>query len=190
VYSVNFAPDGQTILTAGGDLATRVWDLHGTPVSSRPDPDFPVIASFDPTGTHVLTAEARQRATIWNRATGKSEVVLIGHNGQLSDAKWGGGGGLVVTSSTDGSARVWDATTGDTLMIIKHPAAVYVTAVSPDGRRVVLGGADGRAAIHELPVFRGQAADLAEVQRCRVPFEVQADRLVPRTTACTDNTRR
>jgi WD40 repeat protein len=86
----------------------------------------------------------------------------------------------VITASLDGTARIWDASTGAMLAIFHHPAKVSYAAFSPDGKRVVLGGYDGAAVIHELPQLVASTSDLAQLLYCRIRHEVQGDVLVPR----------
>ena len=45
----------------------------------------------------------------------------------------------------DETVKVWDAATGKEMLTLKgHTIAVASVAFSPDGRRIVSGGSDGR----------------------------------------------
>ncbi|GEM_PF-3080366 len=49
----------------------------------------------------------------------------------------------VVTAGSDGSARVWNTSTGEELLVMRgHTSDVLDAAFSPDGRRIVTAGAD------------------------------------------------
>jgi WD40 repeat protein/serine/threonine protein kinase len=52
-------------------------------------------------------------------------------------------GRRVLNAGEDGTARVWDVTTGDLLLTLRHGANVWHAAFSPDGQRVVTAGDDG-----------------------------------------------
>jgi len=53
-----------------------------------------------------------------------------------------------VTASGDGTARVWDATSGDLLLTLAgHTGRVWHAAISPDGQRIATAGADGSVII-------------------------------------------
>ena len=57
-------------------------------------------------------------------------------------------GGRVVTASYDGTARIWDASSGQELLpLTGHTAGVWSAAFSPDGGRVVTASWDGTAHI-------------------------------------------
>jgi WD40 repeat protein len=51
-------------------------------------------------------------------------------------------GQRIVTGSMDQTARMWDATSGRRLLILKHEGALDAVAFSPDGQRIVTGGND------------------------------------------------
>ncbi|MBC8726785.1 hypothetical protein F6X37_36610, partial [Paraburkholderia sp. 31.1] len=54
----------------------------------------------------------------------------------------------VVTASADGTARVWDAATGEVIAkLTGHQGPVFSAAFSPDGQRVVTASADGTARV-------------------------------------------
>ena len=57
-------------------------------------------------------------------------------------------GKRIVTGSSDGTARVWDAASGLDLLCLKgHTGVVSSVAVTPDGRRIVTGSFDGTAKV-------------------------------------------
>ena len=57
-------------------------------------------------------------------------------------------GRRVVTGSSDRTARIWDSTTGETLVVLGgHDRPVLKVAFSPDGRLVVTTSSDRTARI-------------------------------------------
>ena len=57
-------------------------------------------------------------------------------------------GRQVVTASPDGTARLWDAGSGEPLAVLRGHEDVVTSAVfSPDGRQVVTASVDGTARI-------------------------------------------
>jgi WD40 repeat protein len=53
------------------------------------------------------------------------------------------GGDLLVTASEDGTARIWDALSGEERLVISgHTSGVNSAAFSPDGRIVATAGSD------------------------------------------------
>src|SRR5712691_5331674 len=73
-------------------------------------------------------------------------AVLVGHRLAVTSATFSPDAQQIVTASFDGTARVWNATTGAELAVFKgHTAVVRSAAFSPDGQRIVTGSVDGTA---------------------------------------------
>ena len=55
----------------------------------------------------------------------------------------------ILTGSGDGTARIWDATTGDNTLTLKRARKEWITAVawSPDARHILTASRDGTARI-------------------------------------------
>src|SRR5207248_971462 len=73
------------------------------------------------------------------------------HRGEVSQAWFAPDGRRIVTASIDGTARVWDAETGEALTPpLEHGAAVRHVAFSPDGRRLLTASDDHTARVWDL----------------------------------------
>ena len=92
-----------------------------------------------------------QRGWEWHylkRQTSGGLFPLHGH----AKAVWGGSfspdGSRIVTASSDETARVWDARTGETILELRgHAGELSCASFSPDGSRIVTGSADGTARV-------------------------------------------
>jgi Tol biopolymer transport system component len=185
IWTASFDPSSSSLVTTGDDLTTRFWSRDGRLLDERRDEEAPVTAAYDASGKRLVSVVSRKRAEIWALDSGH-RVPLVGHLGRVTDARWSPDGTWVVTASTDGTARIWDATSGDPIAILPHTGfAVDAASFSADGSHVVLAGDDGVAAIYELPRRAPSAPDLERLLRCRVPFEVRDDRIAPRSVDST-----
>jgi WD40 repeat protein len=125
--------DGKTVVTAGG---------------------FPVFQGKDVVGSVDKVVH------VWDAETGKEKFRLTGHPSGIGavaispDGKW-------IISSGAGSARLWDATTGETVHVFKTNYFTSIEcAFSPDGRTaavamsntVFLYDVENRREIRSLPV--------------------------------------
>jgi WD40 repeat protein len=91
-------------------------------------------------------------ARVWDLATRALVVELIGHEGQVTSARFSSDGQRVATASDDGTARLWDVASGKQLAVLQgHEGRVLSVAFSPDGGKVVT-ASDGRTA-RIWPVF-------------------------------------
>ncbi|OJT15949.1 F-box-like/WD repeat-containing protein TBL1XR1 [Trametes pubescens] len=108
------------------------------------------------TRTKLASCSDDKTARIWNiadivhgRAQDDRVITLAGHKGQVSNLVWSprtvsGQHELLVTSSFDRSARLWDSETGQCLRVFHdHTKHVYNLAFSPDGRLFASAGGDG-----------------------------------------------
>jgi uncharacterized protein (TIGR03067 family) len=71
-------------------------------------------------------------------------VTLSGHTGWVYTVRFSPDGTRVASASHDGTAKVWDATTGEELFICRgHTNYVHGLAYSPDGTRLATTSEDG-----------------------------------------------
>jgi hypothetical protein len=81
--------------------------------------------------------------------TSRVELTLRGHTDVLWSAVFSPDGTRIATASADGTARIWDATTGKELLTVKGSAygSVWYAAFSPDGKLLATAGEDKIARI-------------------------------------------
>ena len=173
-FSAEFTAGGDRIVAAAGE--TFIWDAgSGRQMARRRDPDASL--TVDLAGDRALSCAATSVAKVWRLDSGKLVAELVGHAGDVVSCRFSPDGKLAATGSTDGTARIWDAETGDLLAVVRGTGVeVRSVGFSRDGSRLVI-ASDIGAAIWELPRFAG---DFDRLIRCRVPFAVAGDRLVPR----------
>jgi len=70
-------------------------------------------------------------------------LTLAGHTGRVTAARYSPDGARVLTASTDGTARVWDAATGKELFALTgHTGPVWVAEYNAAGNRILTAGDD------------------------------------------------
>jgi len=75
-------------------------------------------------------------------------MLPIGHTNWLSSVKFSPDGQRIVTASWDGTAKIWDASTGELLANLEGHTGVVESAVfSPDGKKIVTASDDHTAKI-------------------------------------------
>ena len=111
IFSVKWAKNG-TIVSSGTDKCIRVWDPETgdcIKVLSGFTGDLGVFAvAWSPDGKKVATGSRDRTVQIFDVQTGKCEAVLTGHTDWVIKIEWEVGGNRVISSSDDGTTRVWE----------------------------------------------------------------------------------
>ncbi|MHB1426347.1 MAG: WD40 repeat domain-containing serine/threonine protein kinase [Gemmataceae bacterium] len=148
VSRVVFSPDGKYLATASDDNTARVWDVHkGRPLT----PPLTHVRSvnqacFSPDGRRLATASAT--ACIYELVPKPPPLPSLKHDGPVLRACFSPDGSRVLTASADRTARLWDASTGKELSVLRgHNGEVLRAAFSRDGRRIVTAGEDRTARV-------------------------------------------
>ena len=161
VWAADFSPQGDRIVTVGGDSA-RLWDLRKDVASRNRElmsfsPHGAVAsAEFSPDGKYLVTGSWDTSARIWDAQTGQV-VRQLGaaldqpqqeHRGRVNGTAFSPDGRMVVTASDDGTAKLWSTADWSLLRTLTgHTGAVLHAVFSHDSRRVLTASRDNTARI-------------------------------------------
>jgi WD40 repeat protein/energy-coupling factor transporter ATP-binding protein EcfA2 len=123
--------------------------------------DSLVLRATDPEKSILLAMQAVNASLNYNlpsmpSVTALHSAILIsylrktlrGHEDNVNSVAFSSDGKHLATASADGTAKVWDAETGEALMTLTgHGDAVNSVAFSPDGKRLATGSDDKTAKI-------------------------------------------
>jgi WD40 repeat protein/predicted Ser/Thr protein kinase len=192
IMSASFSSDGRRIVTAG-DKTARLWALQSAAPPLEPPILFrPIMrVAFSPSERQLVALSPGQNPIAWDLDEVDRVVRLEGgHTGPVTCVDYSPDGRFIVTTSKDGTARVWDAQSGKQISTLKgHTNWVIRAVFSQDGRRLATAAYDGTARIwdassgRELAILKGHT----NVQVHSVAFSSDGRRVV---TTSADRTAR
>jgi hypothetical protein len=112
----------------------------------------------------------------------KKLMVTYRHNSPVSSVAFSPDGKTVLTGSSDGTARLWDAATGKSVSPpMKHGSLVYSVAFSPDGKTIM--AATGwwihQGIVSEVKIKTKASQSLHQGNVPKVNIKPKASRLLP-----------
>jgi WD40 repeat protein len=187
LYSASFDPTGSRVVTGGvvrvwnADTGAELLTLR------RRDFKSAYAASWSPDGTRLVMGFRDGTAEVWEVPSARPEgfartedkppprkgpnrknesrlvrleegpLAFKGHTGPVTSAGFNRDGSRVVTTSTDGTVRVWEVKTGAEQLVLKGQVAAF----GPDEDRVVIGTQDGIVKVHDA----GSGAEVLRFRR-------------------------
>lgn len=113
---LDFSPDGQLLASAGGS-EVRVWNVdNGECIAILDHETWVWDVIFSPDGKIIASSAATVQ--LWDVDTGQCLKVLSVHGERVHALGFDPKGELLVSGARDGSVRIWNIQTGDSLKTI------------------------------------------------------------------------
>jgi WD40 repeat protein len=150
VDHVDVGVDANHLLVVYDDQTAWVWDLVAGTSTQIGGPNLTDVLSgvFSPDGALVATADRTTKSVrIWDAATGIEQgEPLVGSRGLINSVVWSGTS--IVTSSTDGVVRLWDAEERRVIRAFRASSTSVIGAdISADGKQIASAGGDGAVTV-------------------------------------------
>jgi len=172
------------IVSTGADFTLAIWPratVEGTRIRAHAEVLAGVWNPREP--DEILIAASDQTARIWSLSQARDVRVLSGHTGSITDAVYEPSG-MVVTSSRDGSVRLWDPANGVAVGALRHGGRTPDRVVSgPFG--VISASRDGTLTWWDITLEASSPEIVDRLVSCRAPYRLQGESLVVSQLVCT-----
>jgi WD40 repeat protein len=158
VYSADFSPDGNHVVTASHDGSVIVWAAEAgrSLFSLEGHRDRVQSASYSPSGDRIITASRDKTVKLWDAKTGKL-LSTLDHPAATTHATFGPDGRTILTVGGK-AAYVWDLASSKIIVTLEgHDKPVLSAAFSADGASIVTASYDRTARIWDAKTGRERA---------------------------------
>ncbi|MEZ4706892.1 MAG: WD40 repeat domain-containing protein [Caldilineaceae bacterium] len=158
VASAQWSHGGDRVVTAGADRTIRIWDVEtGAELFKAEGFDEKVeIARWSPNDAYIATAHAAGPVRVWSVENQEEPLlVFIQHPKTVISIEWSNTGNQIVSTSQDGTIRVWDALNSQIAYRFddqgsNNPKSIWgvnLARWSESAQKIALAGKDGTAHI-------------------------------------------
>ncbi len=158
VRSLQFAPDGRSLVSSGGDGRVAHWTVPGGAPTRAPLSfgDGERVARLSHDGRTLAVATPGGGVRVWRGARDPNNVSddrgtpLSGIRGQIHTIEFTPDDRVLALGAIDGSLVLWDCPGQKVLGRWRdHSDCLHTLAISPDGRTIATGGTDRRVRLHD-----------------------------------------
>lgn len=139
VTHLEFARDGETLVTSGEDRAVRLWSSHDDRLVRAWTFDEKVWrARFTPSGTHIAAAGWGQILAVWPIDDSTPRVHWCGHARAPVDLCFSSDGEWMFSGSSYGEIKAWSMQPHGVRVVTGLGRWSWSLAFSPDARRIAV----------------------------------------------------
>lgn len=161
-----FSPDGRQLMVSwnsGKDgIVAHVYDVRGdrSPVLTLRghgmNGAFGTSVAWSPDGSTLAAITGYGDAILWDADTGEKRFTISPRSGEFTSLAFSSASTLLATGSSDGTATVWELSSGDAAPILSRVIPDMVTwlyvAISSDGTRLMATSDKNETTIWRLPL--------------------------------------
>ena len=159
---VAISAKGDRCAAGSSDGKVHIWDTATGEVVAILDEGTKAgirDIAFDPSGNRLAAASSdtvggKFGIRIWDLSRREIIRTLSGHTKLVYSVRFSADNRWLVSGSTDGTARLWDAETFDLAAVLTHGGNVYDASFHPNGKRLATACADNTVRLWDLKTFR------------------------------------
>jgi WD40 repeat protein len=122
IQSLAWSPDGTLLAAASWDFTVRVWNpATGALLHTLTDHrDCATAVAWSPDSQWLATGGNDDAIYVYHIADWAHPRLFLGHLGPIRSLAWSPDGNELLSTSVDMTARIWDAATGQVVLILLH----------------------------------------------------------------------
>jgi hypothetical protein len=130
VNSVNFSPDGKTLVSGSDDNTIKLWNVEtGQEIRTLKGHDNSVYSvNFSPDGKTLVSGSWDNTIKLWNVETGQEIRTLKGHDSPVRSVNFSPDGKTLVSGSWDNTIKLWNLGTDWGLSALMGRSCAWVRA--------------------------------------------------------------
>ena len=152
IYGVSFSPDGKTIASVGADKYLRTFDLSGGKQIRRFEghTNYVLGVGWKSDGETIASSSADNTIKIWDAQTGdQRRTITQQFTKHVTSVQFVGDTDNVISSGGDRRVRIHNSINGGISRNFNPGEAwMHSVAITPDGRTIVSGDAQGTVTIY------------------------------------------
>jgi len=146
--------DGTVVAASSDDGAIHVWSIPERRETATLPGRPPRYFELHPSGTHLAVWDAGETAFVWSTES-RSIAYEVPDDGGVTLLVWSPDGKWLASGHRDGTARLWDAETGEGAGApMVHGGIVRNLAFDSAGERLASGDATSLVRVWEVPAGR------------------------------------
>ena len=137
VKFAEFNSDGSLVLSISNDSTIKIWEtFSGKLIESIKEKNYITSTHFSPDGKRIVSSSWE---TILIRETNSRKILhtLEGHTQGVSSVCFSLDGTLLLSTSDDGTAKIWESASGKLIHTLEGPGGVNSAKFSADGKYVL-----------------------------------------------------
>lgn len=145
VRSIDFSPDGKTLVSGSNDNTIKLWDLtDGHTINTfNGHTDDVRSVSFSPDGNSIVSGSDDNKIMIWRTNDSRLIRTISGHKSLVLSVSISPDGLTIASGSGDNTAKLWRFYNGELISSFDNPSMVVSLKFDPSGNIIALGGNDG-----------------------------------------------
>ncbi len=153
VYSVAFSPDESLLVSCGAEKGLRVWDvLGGRQLKQIPIGQASLYSvEFLADGKRIVAGGIERKIYILDLFSGQLQNTLEKHPDFLYRVTLNSGGTRLLSCGYGGNIMLWNVANGQLLFETNIGQVANYADLAPNGERIVVASADGKAYFVDVP---------------------------------------